>query len=89
MGTVNTNPFDFWHLETLKSQSNIFLNYLSPNAEDNFNNEISSMPSITENPSIWNSPVVFVRKELIVYGLNMRRQLEEILNKIILNQRSS
>ena len=36
MGAVNSNPFDFWHLETLKSQANTFLNYLSPDGEDHF-----------------------------------------------------
>lgn len=62
MGAINSNPFDFWHFETLKSQANSFLNYLSPNAEDNFADEISSAPTLTDSPSIWNTPIIFVRK---------------------------
>jgi len=62
MSAINSNPFDFWHLETLKSQANTFLNYLSPDAEDHFSDEIISSPTITDNPSIWNAPIIFVRK---------------------------
>lgn len=62
MGAINSNPFDFWHLETLKSQVNTFLNYLSPNTEEHFTDNIISTPEITENPSIWNAPVIFARK---------------------------
>lgn len=62
MGQINTSPFDFWHFETLKLQSNTFLNYLSPHSEDRFSNGIVSAPEITEHPCIWNSPVIFVRK---------------------------
>ena len=28
--TLNANPFDFWHLETLKGQAQTFVNYISP-----------------------------------------------------------
>jgi len=59
---INAIPFDFWHLETLKNQSKILINYISPESEDNFADEISSAPTITEHPSIWNAPVIFVRK---------------------------
>lgn len=62
MGAVNSNPFDFWHLETLRSQANTFLNYLSPDGEDHFTNEGVSSPILTDKPSIWNAPIIFVRK---------------------------
>lgn len=62
MGAVNSNPFDFWHLETLKSKANTFLNYLSPDGEDHFSDKIISAPAVTTNPSIWNAPIIFVRK---------------------------
>ncbi|MDP3057612.1 MAG: AAA domain-containing protein [bacterium] len=62
MGTVNSNPFDFWHLETLKSQANTFLNYLSPDGEDHFTDEGVSAPALTDKPSVWNAPIIFVRK---------------------------
>lgn len=62
MGSINALPFDFWHLETLKSQANTFLNYLSPDAEDHFSDEIISAPVVTEHPTIWNAPLIFVRK---------------------------
>lgn len=62
MGAVNSNPFDFWHLETLKSQANTFLNYLSPDGEDHFTDEGVSAPVLTDKPSIWNAPIIFVRK---------------------------
>ena len=62
MGSINSNPFDFWHLESLKSQAVTFLNYLSTEGVDCFKNEITSNPTITDKPSIWNSPLIFVRK---------------------------
>ncbi|MEX2008541.1 MAG: AAA domain-containing protein [Candidatus Spechtbacterales bacterium] len=81
MGVINTNPFDFWHLETLKSQVNIFLNYLSPDSENNFSDEISTAPTVTDNPSIWNSPVIFVRKRTnslwSKYAEKIRRDIEQ------------
>jgi hypothetical protein len=81
MGTVNSFPFDFWHLETLKSQANTFLNYLSPNAEDNFTDEITTAPTITENPSIWNAPLILVRKRTnslwSKYAETIKRDIEQ------------
>lgn len=81
MGVINSNPFDFWHLETLKSQANTFLNYLSPNGEDYFTDEIASPPSITENPSIWNAPVIFARKRSnslwSKYAETIKRNIEQ------------
>ena len=81
MGAVNSNPFDFWHLETLKSQANTFLNYLSPNAEDHFTDEITTAPTITENPSIWNAPLVLVRKRTnslwSKYAETIKRDIEQ------------
>ncbi len=81
MGALNSNPFDFWHLETLKSQANTFLNYLSPNAEDHFTDEITTAPSITENPSIWNAPIIFVRKRTnslwSKYAETIKRDIEQ------------
>jgi len=81
MSTVNSNPFDFWHLETLKSQANTFLNYLSPNAEDHFTDEITAIPTITENPSIWNAPLILVRKRTnslwSKYAETIKRDIEQ------------
>ena len=81
MGAVNSNPFDFWHLETLKSQANTFLNYLSPNAEDHFTDEIATAPTITENPSIWNAPLILVRKRTnslwSKYAETIKRDIEQ------------
>lgn len=59
---INSNPFDFWHLESSRIQSQTFLNYLSPNSEDSFSDTISSSPVLTTTPTIWNSPVIFARK---------------------------
>lgn len=81
MGAVNSNPFDFWHYETLKSQASTFLNYLSPDGEDCFNEEIAGAPTITENPAIWNTPVIFARKRTnslwSKYAETIRRDIEQ------------
>lgn len=81
MSAVNSNPFDFWHLETLKSQANTFLNYLSPDGEDNFTDETTSTPYLMENPSIWNSPIIFVRKRTnslwSKYAETIKRDIEQ------------
>jgi very-short-patch-repair endonuclease len=81
MGSVNSNPLDFWHLETLKSQVNTFLNYLSPNAEDHFTDEITTAPTITENPSVWNAPLIIVRKRTnslwSKYAETIKRDIEQ------------
>jgi very-short-patch-repair endonuclease len=81
MGAVNSNPFDFWHLQSLKTQANTFLNYLSPNSEDNFTDDIISSPTPTKNPSIWNAPVIFVRKRTnslwSKYAEKIKRNIEQ------------
>ncbi len=81
MGTINSDPFDFWHLETLKSQANVFLNSLSSDVEDYFSEEIVSAPEITERPSIWNAPIIFVRKRTnslwSKYAEKIRREMEQ------------
>jgi len=81
MSTVNSNPFDFWHLETLKSQANTFLNYLSPDGEDRFDDEMTATPSVTDKPSIWNTPLIFVRKRTnslwSKYAETIRRDMEQ------------
>ena len=81
MGAINSNPFDFWHLETLKLQSNTFLNYLSPNSEDNFTDVPIVAPTITDNPSIWNAPIIFVRKRTnslwAKYAETIKRDIEQ------------
>lgn len=59
---INANPFDFWHLETLKAQSQTLINYISTESEDRFEDDTISAPDITKTPSIWNSPVIFARK---------------------------
>jgi len=81
MGAVNSNPFDFWHLETLKSQANTFLNYLSPDGEDHFTDEGVSAPALTDKPSIWNAPIIFVRKRTnslwSKYAETIKRDIEQ------------
>src|SRR3990167_7956529 len=81
MGAVNSNPFNFWHLETLKSQANTFLNYLSPDGEDHFTDEGVSAPALTDKPSIWNAPIIFVRKRTnslwSKYAEKIRRDIEQ------------
>ena len=81
MGAINTNPFDFWHFESLKSQANTFLNYLSPDSEDHFEEALSAAPIETENPSIWNAPVIFIRKRTnslwSKYAEKIRREIEQ------------
>lgn len=81
MGSVNSNPFDFWHYETLKSQASTFLNYLSPDGEDCFVEEIAGSPTISENPAIWNTPVIFARKRTnslwSKYAETIRRDIEQ------------
>lgn len=81
MGAINTNPFDFWHFESLKSQANTFLNYLSPDGEDRFEEISSAAPIETDNPSIWNAPVIFVRTRTnslwSKYAEKIRRDIEQ------------
>jgi len=81
MGATNTNPFDFWHFESLKSQANTFLNYLSPDSEDRFEETSNAAPIETDNPSIWNAPVIFVRKRTnslwSKYAEKIRRDIEQ------------
>ncbi len=60
--SINANPFDFWHLETLKAQSNWLINTLSTTSEDSFTDETVSNPKASQMPSIWNAPVIFARK---------------------------
>ncbi len=59
---INADPFDFWHYESLKTQTQFLINTLANNSEDNFVSDISSSPSLTDTPSVWNAPVIFVRK---------------------------
>ena len=65
----------------MKSQANTFLNYLSPNAEDHFTDEIATAPTITENPSIWNAPLILVRKRTnslwSKYAETIKRDIEQ------------
>lgn len=81
MGAINANPFDFWHFESLKSQANTFLNYLSPDGEDRFEETLSVAPNETENPSVWNAPIIFVRKRTnslwAKYAEKIRRDIEQ------------
>jgi len=58
---INADPFDFWHYESLKIQSQFLINTLSNNSEDQFSPEIISAPTLTATPSIWNAPIIFIR----------------------------
>jgi very-short-patch-repair endonuclease len=79
--TINANPFDFWHLETLKGQAQTLVNYISPDGEDNFTDEIVSAPTASKNPSIWNAPVIFARKRTndmwSKYAATIRKDIEQ------------
>ncbi len=79
--TINTNPFDFWHLETLKGQAQTLINYISPDGEDQFTDEIVSAPTASKNPSIWNAPVIFARKRTndmwSKYAATIRKDIEQ------------
>lgn len=59
---INSNPFDFWHLESLKTQSRTLINYASTDSEDRFTDIAVVPPDITHTPAIWNAPVIFARK---------------------------
>lgn len=78
---VNANPFDFWHLETLKTQLQTLINYISTDSEDHFSDAIISAPEVTKSPSIWNSPVIFARKRTndlwSKYASIIRRDIEQ------------
>lgn len=79
--TINANPFDFWHLETLKGQAQTLINYISPDGEDKFTDEIVSAPTASKNPSIWNAPVIFARKRTndmwSKYAATIRKDIEQ------------
>lgn len=79
--TINANPFDFWHLETLKGQAQTLINYISPDGEDQFTDEIVSAPVASKNPSIWNAPVIFARKRTndmwSKYAATIRKDIEQ------------
>lgn len=78
---INSDPFNFWHLETLKTQARVFASYVSTDSEDNFKDEISTPPSSTENPTIWNCPVLFARKRSndlwAKYARLIRQEIEQ------------
>ena len=78
---INANPFDFWHLETLKGQAQTLINYISPDGEDRFTDEIVSAPTASKNPSIWNAPVIFARKRTndmwSKYAATIRKDIEQ------------
>lgn len=78
---INSNPFDFWHLESLKTQCQILANYIATDSEDHFTSEIVASPEITKKPSIWNAPVIFARKRTndlwSKYAGFIRRDIEQ------------
>ena len=78
---INANPFDFWHLETLKAQSQTLINYISTDSEDHFTDEMVSAPTASKNPTIWNAPVIFARKRTndlwSKYAATIRKDIEQ------------
>jgi very-short-patch-repair endonuclease len=78
---INASPFNFWHLETLKTQASVLINYLSTEGEDRFTKEIVTSPDATKKPSIWNAPVIFARKRTndlwSKYAGIIRRDIEQ------------
>lgn len=84
--TINSSPFDFWHLETLKSQSRTMASYISTDGEECFEVGLKSAPDATDVPSVWNAPVIFARKRnndlWSKYSGTIRRDIEQ--NEIVL-----
>ncbi len=78
---INANPFDFWHFETLKSQTQFLINTLSTSSEDRFDNQLLSAPDVTLALSVWNAPVIFARKRTndfwSKYAGIIRRDIEQ------------
>src|SRR3989344_3864500 len=78
---INASPFDFWHLETLKQQAQTLINYISPDGEDHFTDEVVSAPAVSKNPAIWNAPVIFARKRTndlwSKYAATIRKDIEQ------------
>ena len=78
---INANPFNFWHFETLKTQTQFLINTLSTSSEDYFDEQIVSAPNPTTVPGIWNAPVIFARKRTndlwSKYAGMIRRDIEQ------------
>ncbi len=78
---INANPFDFWHLETLKGQAQTLINYISTDSEDHFTDEMVAAPTASKNPTIWNAPVIFARKRTndlwSKYAATIRKDIEQ------------
>ncbi len=78
---INANPFDFWHFETLKLQTQFLINTLSTSSEDHFDNQPLSAPDITSALSVWNAPIIFARKRTndfwSKYAGVIRRDIEQ------------
>lgn len=78
---INSNPFNFWHFETLKTQTQFLINTLSTSSKDCFDEKLVSAPNSTETPSIFNSPVIFARKRTSdfwsKYASIIRRDIEQ------------
>lgn len=78
---INANPFNFWHFETLKTQTQFLINTLSTSSEDYFDEQIVSAPNPTTAPGIWNAPVIFARKRTndlwSKYAGMIRRDIEQ------------
>ena len=77
---INADPFDFWHHESLVTQSKFITHTLANNSQDVFSDEIESTPHIQGAPAVWNSPVIFVRKRSndmwSKYAALIRRDIE-------------
>ncbi len=80
---INANPFDFWHFEILKSQTQFLVNTLSTSSEDRFDNQLVSAPDLTSALSVWNAPIIFARKRTndfwSKYAGIIRRDIEQNL----------
>lgn len=78
---INSSPFNFWHFEALKTQTQVLINTLSTLSEDRFNEQLVSAPDAAITPSIWNAPVIFARKRTndlwSKYAGIIRRDIEQ------------
>ena len=78
---INSNPFNFWHFETLKTQTQFLINTLSTSSEDYFDEQLVSAPNPSTMPSIWNAPLIFARKRTndlwSKYAGMIRRDIEQ------------
>lgn len=78
---INGDPFDFANYEAIRTQGLYLVNNLSTESEDTFSPEMTAEPITSDKPSMWNAPVIFVRKRSSdlwsKYAGTIRRDIEQ------------